>query len=123
MNGNPDRTSAAQSPLLPSRAEIEGRSGAPALSFDAEAYRHFLADCDWTDEQKDEFTEALWQIVLNFVDLGFGLHPAQQVGNNMPTLAADSPSVVASDENSNNITPDGASVLAGTFAEEERFHD
>lgn len=65
--------------------------GLPALQFDPAEYREFLESCDWTDEQKDEFTAALWQIVLNFVDLGFGLHPSQGL-TNLPL--ADSPSVL-----------------------------
>ncbi len=80
---------------------------APALTFAPEEYRHFLADCDWTDAQKDEFTEALWGIVLNFVDLGFGLHPLQQIGSRTATLAAESPPVVGFEFNSsNNMTED-----------------
>ena len=50
-----------------------------ALTFNAQEYCHFLADCDWTEEQKLEFIATLWQIIVGFVDLGFNLHPVQQV--------------------------------------------
>lgn len=65
-----------------------------ALSFDAQEYCHFLADCDWTDEQKREFIETLWQIIVSFVDLGFDLHPIQQVMDSPKTLDGDSISVL-----------------------------
>lgn len=51
----------------------------PALTFDPQEFCHYLADSDWTQEQKVEFIEALWQIVVSFVDLGFDLHPVQRV--------------------------------------------
>lgn len=69
---------------------------APALQFDAAAYIHFLDGCDWTEAQKLEFTEALWQIVCQFVDLGFGLHPVQEATASK-TLDVDSPSMLALD--------------------------
>jgi hypothetical protein len=66
------------------------------LEFDAQEYCHFLADCDWTEEQKREFIEALWQIVVSFVDLGFDLHPVQRVMNDARTLDVDSTDVLDS---------------------------
>lgn len=68
----------------------------PALTFDAQEYCHFLADCDWTEEQKREFIEALWQIIVSFVDLGFDLHPVQQVMESPRTLELDSGDVLDS---------------------------
>ncbi len=64
--------------------------GTRALTFDAQEYCHFLADCDWTEEQKLEFIATLWQIIMGFVDLGFDLHPIQQVIDSPNTLDADS---------------------------------
>jgi hypothetical protein len=79
-----------------------------------------LADCDWTDAQKDEFTKALWQIVLNFVDFGWGFHPVQQASAiSTTTLVAESPSVVSSEFNSNNNIREVADVLAARSAEEK----
>lgn len=71
-------------------------SAKPALTFDAQEFCHYLADCDWTEEQKVEFVEALWQIVLSFVDLGFDLHPVQQVIESPSTLELDSGGVLES---------------------------
>ena len=49
------------------------------LTFDPQEFMHFLNDCDWTEEQKAEFISELWKIVVGFVDLGVGIHPIQQV--------------------------------------------
>lgn len=68
----------------------------PVLSFDPKEFCQHLADCDWTEEQKVEFIEALWQIVVSFVDLGFDLHPVQQVIDAPSTLELDSGDVLGS---------------------------
>lgn len=53
----------------------------PVVTVDYEKYERFLEDAELTDEQKRQFIEALWQIIVSFVDLGFGVHPAQQAQN------------------------------------------
>ena len=50
----------------------------PVVTIDYERYEHFLEDSDWSEDQKRQFIEALWSIIVSFVDLGFGVHPAQQ---------------------------------------------
>ena len=50
----------------------------PSLTIDWQAYAAMLEESDWSDEQKRELVETLWSIVVAFVDLGFGVHPAQQ---------------------------------------------
>lgn len=50
----------------------------PSLTIDWELYASYLEDSDLTDDQKRDFIEALWGIVVAFVDLGFGTHPVQQ---------------------------------------------
>lgn len=50
----------------------------PALEIDYELYMKMLEDSEWNDEQKREFIETIWSIVVSFVDLGFGVHPVQQ---------------------------------------------
>jgi len=37
-----------------------------------------LANSDMSDEEKREFLDAIWAIVVCAVDLGFGVHPLQQ---------------------------------------------
>ncbi|MFN3171255.1 MAG: hypothetical protein ACE37E_11240 [Hyphomicrobiales bacterium] len=50
----------------------------PALEIDYELYMRMLEDSEWNDEQKREFIETMWSIIVSFVDLGFGVHPVQQ---------------------------------------------
>lgn len=51
----------------------------PTLSVDWKLYEEYLGTNDLSDDQKRELIEALWYIVMTFVDLGFGLDPVQQV--------------------------------------------
>ncbi|MEM7619880.1 MAG: hypothetical protein AAF228_05375 [Pseudomonadota bacterium] len=37
-----------------------------------------MDDTDISDEKKRELIETLWNIIISFVDLGFGIHPLQQ---------------------------------------------
>jgi hypothetical protein len=57
---------------------VESKPALPGLKVDWELYGHYLEASDLSDDQKREFVETLWSIVLSFADLGFGLHPAQQ---------------------------------------------
>lgn len=50
----------------------------PALQLDVEYYQALLDDEDITDAQKKELIETIWNIVVTFVDLGFGIEPVQQ---------------------------------------------
>lgn len=59
------------------------------LTFDAKEFAHFLDGCDWTDDQKIEFIEELWKIILSFVDLGFDIHPVQEVFSELEVDSVD----------------------------------
>ena len=74
-DGAGDRTAASSRPLGP-------------ITVDWKLYEHHLAASDLTDDQKREFLEALWYILITFVDLGFGIEPVQQV---MTTAATRPP--------------------------------
>jgi hypothetical protein len=49
----------------------------PALTIDWNLYAQHLKNSDLTDDEKREFIQTLWDIVVSFVDLGFGVHPVQ----------------------------------------------
>ncbi len=49
------------------------------LTIDYALYEQYLDDSDLTVDQKREFLDTLWNIIVNFVDLGFGVHPLQLV--------------------------------------------
>jgi hypothetical protein len=51
----------------------------PSLELDFEAYAPYLESADISEEDKRQLIEMLWSIVVSFVQLGYGLTPAQQV--------------------------------------------
>ncbi len=51
----------------------------PSLGIDTAKYQAYLDDPALTDDQKEEIVQALWGIIVAFVDLGFGVHPLQEV--------------------------------------------
>ena len=55
-----------------------GTHGPPVLTVDYELYTHFLEDSDLSEDQKQEFVQTLWNIIVEFVSLGWGVHPLQQ---------------------------------------------
>ena len=50
-----------------------------AFTIDCALYEKYLQDSDMNEEEKRQFLEALWNIIVGLVDLGFGVHPLQQV--------------------------------------------
>ncbi|MGJ8528601.1 hypothetical protein [Maritalea sp.] len=55
----------------------------PSLSIDWEVYADYLIDSDLTDNEKREFIEAIWYIVVSFVDLGFDVKSPDQIDANV----------------------------------------
>lgn len=54
-------------------------SSKPIVTVDVEKYQSYLDGSDMTDAQKEEFLQSMWQIIIGFVELGFGVHPLQEV--------------------------------------------
>lgn len=67
-------------PPLPS-LDDSSRSEGLAIQFDPLEFVHYLADTGWTDEQKVEYATLVWEIVCEFVAMGFGVHPIQLAQN------------------------------------------
>ncbi|WP_152612206.1 hypothetical protein [Leisingera sp. ANG-S5] len=72
----------------------------PSLEIDTAKYQAYLDDPSLSDAQKDEIMQALWSIIVAFVDLGFGVHPAQEVCGK-PQQSLD----VQGDKDSNESKP------------------
>jgi len=53
-------------------------SPAQSVCVDLAKYRALLDDPALSDADKDAAIVALWNILVNFVDLGFGIHPVQE---------------------------------------------
>ena len=50
----------------------------PVITVDYEKYAQFLKHPDLSEDQKREFIQTLWNIIVEFVSMGFGVHPLQQ---------------------------------------------
>lgn len=65
----------------------------PSLSIDWELYASYLEESGLSEDQKRDFIETIWSIVVAFVDLGFGVHSLQQgceqVAEMAPRLSPD----------------------------------
>lgn len=63
-----------------------------ALEFDPTLFVHHFERWNASDDEKAEYLELIWQIVVQFVDLGFGIHPlsaaAQQSCGQIPLDAS-----------------------------------
>lgn len=54
-------------------------SAKPTMTVDVERYQAYLDGSNLSEAEKEEFLQALWKIIVSFVDLGFGVHPLQEV--------------------------------------------
>lgn len=57
------------------------------LRIDVERYQHMLDSADLSEDQKREVLEALWTIIVTVVELGYGVHPMQEVCGQTDNLA------------------------------------
>ena len=62
----------------------------PTLSFDYAKYQHLLDDPALSEAEKRQCLEALWTLIVSFVELGFAVVPAgeESCGQDGTTLAA-----------------------------------
>lgn len=60
----------------------------PALTIDWALYETYLEDSDLSEEDKRAFIEALWSIMVRFVDMGFRLSPVQEICGEISPLDA-----------------------------------
>jgi len=58
--------------------ETTGAARPLSIEFDPAEFIHFLADADWDEARKLEYITLVWNIVCEFVALGFDVHPLQQ---------------------------------------------
>ena len=71
-----DLNSANQTPTI---SKTFAASAQRVLTVDVERYQSYLDGMDVSDERKEEFLRAMFSIVMTFVDLGFSVHPLQEV--------------------------------------------
>ena len=75
MSKNIDQKDIEKALEAAASAEAGARS---TLQVDFELYQGFLDDADISEEQKRQMIEALWSIIVAFVEIGFGVHPVQE---------------------------------------------
>ena len=56
---------------------IESEKEHSHLSFDFHEFGHFVEDSELTEEEQKELLEALWTILIQFIDMGFGSQSLQ----------------------------------------------
>lgn len=65
----------------------------PTLQFDAQAFLTYLDGLDLTDDQKHAFIETIWSILLQFIDLGFGVDAVTQACGANAVSARQTPTI------------------------------
>ena len=61
-----------------------------SLTLDTAKYQHYLDNSPLSDEEKQEFMQTMWNLVCEFVMLGFEVHPLQQACGKDSKNGADS---------------------------------
>lgn len=64
------------------RTILKQIGSSPSVTVDYDRYAHMLEDADLTETQKQEFLQALWNIVVAIIDLGFRVDPVCQAQEN-----------------------------------------
>ncbi|MEO1643111.1 MAG: hypothetical protein AAFR74_07220 [Pseudomonadota bacterium] len=65
---------------IPHPTPITGFNDQASIGSDPSPYMKFLEDRALSQSEKEELLAALWNIINQFVQMGFGVHPFQQAG-------------------------------------------
>ena len=84
----------------------------PALRVDWAEYESYLEGSGLTEQEKRAFLEALWAIIVSFVDLGFGIHPLQHVCGQDSEFASSWTSAFADPLTSDRTGPNNNNMKA-----------
>ncbi|ARE41696.1 hypothetical protein RGUI_3555 [Rhodovulum sp. P5] len=88
-----------------------------SVGIDMAKYREVFDDPDLPDAEKDAIILALWGILVNFADLGFGVHPVQEACGKVENVI-DRPAQGDSDgvDSGQNALSEDFNTLAGVRA-------
>lgn len=82
------------------------------IKVDVERYQSYLDDTSMTDQQKKDFLQAMWLVMMSFVEMGFEVHPIQHVcgkassiGNGSSTRELDKVSFTESHKDERDQEP------------------
>ena len=56
------------------------------IKVDVARYQAYLDGTGMTDQQKKDFLQAMWLVMISFVELGFEVHPIQDVCGKTPSI-------------------------------------
>lgn len=60
---------------------LQNEGSTPAFTIDVDYYQRVIDDPDVSEARKRELIEIIGNIVMSFIDLGFGIHPVQLAQN------------------------------------------
>lgn len=80
----------------------------PSLILDVEKYEHYLAESDASEEEKEELLHALWNLICEFVTMGYGVHPVQQALKDQDCGQVDIPACAATHDDSSMVESENA---------------
>ena len=90
---NTEKTYADTVPEFPANDNIPQlairQATRPVITVDVPLYEQYLAESDLTEVEKHEFLQTSWKIICEFVMLGYGVHPLQQVENGRGCSSGD----------------------------------
>ena len=70
----------------------------PTLLIDVDFYDGIIEDPEVTPEYKRQLIEIVGKIVIEFIDIGFGVHPVQQAKDSAAQRWADDYLVIVQDK-------------------------
>ncbi|MEM8692608.1 MAG: hypothetical protein AAGG57_12085 [Pseudomonadota bacterium] len=94
-----------------------GSGTSRSLRVDIAKYQAMLDAPDLDEERKRQFIEALWQVIVAFVDLGFQVHPVQQACGQVGNAAPENPDAAGNVLNSTHHPT--SEFTAATVAERD----
>jgi len=88
MKGKKNRSNKSKNDI--GLAAGSGMSARLVVAVDVERYQAWFDGLDLSPQQQEEFLQALWFIVVTFVELGLGVHTLQDVcGHNSASEVAE----------------------------------
>lgn len=79
------------------------------MTLDVEKYQRYFDDSSLSEEEKLQFLEAMWTIILCFVDLGFSVEPSEKsCGQKLEEIAKDEFEAAGALNCKDQVQPNGA---------------
>ena len=67
------------------RQEKDNQSGPdksrPVITVDYDLYAHHFENSGLSEDEKREYLKSLWNLIVEVISLGYGVHPVQQAQN------------------------------------------